>query len=267
MTSIQNTTFFLRKMSAVHEEPVEYSLGDIKLNALLGKNLQFKFTGLIECVYCSRAIKKTFGDGYCFPCSQKLARCDLCILKPELCHFRHGTCREPEWGRENCLIKHAVYLSNTSGLKVGITREHQKTQRWIDQGAREALVVAIVPERYIAGTFEVSLSGIVGDKTDWRSLIVGKNKEVDLFQEKERIVKVLKDEYKAYLVDAEEYGGKWSFKYPIIKYPEKAKTHNFDKERVLKGALNGIRGQYIFIDEVAVNIRKFSGYQIEFSSF
>ena len=29
----------------------------------------------------------------------KLAACDMCILKPELCHFDKGTCREPEWGK------------------------------------------------------------------------------------------------------------------------------------------------------------------------
>ena len=62
---------------------------------------------------------------------KKLARCDLCILRPELCHYHKGTCREPSWGENNCLSPHIVYLANTSGVKVGITRETQIPTRWM----------------------------------------------------------------------------------------------------------------------------------------
>jgi hypothetical protein len=34
------------------------------------------------------------------------------------------------------MIEHFVYLANTSGLKVGITRGTQVPTRWIDQGRR-----------------------------------------------------------------------------------------------------------------------------------
>ena len=45
-----------------------------------------------------RESQKTFNQGYCFPRFQKLAECDICIVKPELCHFDEGTCRGNEFG-------------------------------------------------------------------------------------------------------------------------------------------------------------------------
>ena len=119
----------LRKMKVEHAAPVKYSLplGEelIPLNPLLGTKLSLRFNGEINCINCGRKTNKSFQQGYCYPCMQQLARCDICILKPELCHFHKGTCREPEWGRENCMIDHFVYLAVSSGLKVGITRHNQ----------------------------------------------------------------------------------------------------------------------------------------------
>jgi hypothetical protein len=65
----------------------------------------------------------------------------MCILKPEQCHYEAGTCREPEWGLAQCFKPHYVYLANSSGIKVGITRESQIPIRWIDQGAVQALPI------------------------------------------------------------------------------------------------------------------------------
>jgi len=134
----------LEKMRVQHAAPVLYALpvGDksVALNPLLGNKITLRYTGEINCIHCGRRTNKSFQQGYCYPCMQKLARCDICIVKPELCHFHKGTCREPEWGREHCMIQHIVYLAVSSGLKVGITRHTQVPTRWIDQGA-----VAAVP--------------------------------------------------------------------------------------------------------------------------
>jgi len=61
----------------------------MSLNPLLGqklKKLKLCFSGNIACVGCGRAIKKSYQQGYCFPCTQRLAECDLCIVRPERCH-------------------------------------------------------------------------------------------------------------------------------------------------------------------------------------
>ena len=134
------------KMKVGHDTPVTYALpvGEqtVPLNPLLGKNISLCFDGEINCINCGRKTNKSFQQGYCYPCMQSLARCDLCILKPELCHYHKGSCREPEWGRDNCMIDHIVYLAVSSGLKVGITRHSQVPTRWIDQGAAAVMIRA-----------------------------------------------------------------------------------------------------------------------------
>jgi len=121
----------LKKMSASLDDQglVHYQLiaGDssIELNPLLGKQLTMEFTGNIFCSNCGKKTKKSYSQGHCYVCMTKLASCDMCILKPETCHYASGTCREPEWGLENCFIEHFVYISNTSAAKVGITRHTQ----------------------------------------------------------------------------------------------------------------------------------------------
>ena len=83
----------------------------IDMNALIGQQIDMAHTGTINCVHCGRVTKKSFNQGYCYPCLTRLAQCDSCIIKPELCHYHEGTCREPEWGERNCMDDHFVYLA------------------------------------------------------------------------------------------------------------------------------------------------------------
>ena len=53
--------------------------------------------------------------------------------------------------------------------------------------------------------------------------------------------------------------------YPVENYPEKIKSFNFDKQEVIEGVLQGIKGQYLILDSGVLNIRKFSGYNITLS--
>jgi len=117
----------------------EYLLpGKGKLNDYLGKKISLKYKGVIRCSHCGALTKKSYG-GFCYKHSISLAQADLCYMQPHLCHFAKGTCREPDWGLSVCFAPHYVYLSNTSGIKVGITRENQIPTRWIDQGAIQGL--------------------------------------------------------------------------------------------------------------------------------
>ena len=60
--------------------------------------------------------------GFVFYAPKGLHAVDLCIVKPQLCHYHKGICREPQWGEQNCMQPHIVYLANSSGVKVGITK-------------------------------------------------------------------------------------------------------------------------------------------------
>lgn len=247
------------------ESPLRYSLHDIDLNALVGQSIELKVTGRKECIHCGRDVNKTFNQGYCYPCFQRLARCDRCIVKPELCHYHSGTCREPEWGEQHCLIEHVVYLANTTGLKVGVTGAHKLFERWGDQGAVSAMVLARVPERGIAGEIEVQLKQSVSDKTNWRKLLTGEIPEVNLKEDREQLSALLDSRYRKYLVAGEEDLAVHQLEYPVRTYLDKAGTHNLDKVESVSGTLEGIRGQYLFIGAKGLNIRKYAGYEIELS--
>ena len=149
------------KMQSSLESPVQYQLpiGDelLPMNENIGKTIKLQYHSEINCIACGRKTKKSFGQGHCYPCFRSLASCDMCVMKPETCHYAEGTCREPEWGDTHCFIPHFVYLANSSGIKVGITRGTQVPTRWIDQGAVQAMPVMRVKTRQQSGFAEVIL--------------------------------------------------------------------------------------------------------------
>jgi hypothetical protein len=52
-------------------------------------------------------------------------------------------------------------------------------------------------------------------------------------------------------------------RFPVHEYPEKVKSHNFDKDAKIAGNFFGIKGQYLMIDGKVFNVRKFAGYEME----
>ncbi len=265
----------LRKMETELLDPVKYvlPLGDqkVELNQFIGKPIKLTFTGNISCIHCQRKIKKSFSQGYCYPCFSSLAQCDLCIMKPETCHYEAGTCREPEWGEQFCFQPHYVYLANSSGVKVGITRHTQVPTRWIDQGAVQALPILKVKSRYISGLAEVAIAEYVSDKTSWQRMLKNLQEPVDLPAKRDELLSLCHtkldeitekfgDDAIVYLDDAEVV----DIHYPAESYPEKVKSFNFDKVAEVSGVLQGIKGQYLLLDTGVINIRKFTGYDVEF---
>lgn len=263
----------IRKMSVVLESPAQYQLpiGDelFAMNDAIGQQIQLEYLGEIHCVSCGRKTSKSFAQGHCYPCFRDLAECDMCIMKPETCHFDAGTCRQPDWGTDHCMQPHYVYLANSSGVKVGITRGTQIPTRWIDQGASEALPIFKVQTRYQSGLIEVALKQHVSDRTDWRKMLKGTPEHVDLAEVRDDLarkcaqtIEDLKqrfgDEAIQYLSDEVQV----EIQYPVEKYPEKIKSLNFDKQPKIEGILQGIKGQYLMLDTGVLNIRKFSGYNI-----
>ena len=244
----------------------------VPLNPLLGTHISLEYTGNINCVSCGRKTKKSFNQGHCFPCMKKLASCDSCIVKPELCHYHEGTCREPEWGEANCMSPHIVYLANSSGLKVGITRKNQVPTRWLDQGATQALPIFEVPTRRLAGLVEVGLAKHVADKTDWRKMLKGSADELDLAEKAEDLLGAAPEALEGLPLEADQAiqrleaaDAHWSFEFPVEQHPEKVKSMTFDKLAKVEGILQGIKGQYLILDTGVINIRHHGGYEVTFS--
>ena len=266
----------LKKMSASLDGTVTYRLpvGEefVELNPLIGKTINLTHTGNIFCCSCGKKTKKSYSQGHCFVCMKKLASCDMCIMKPETCHYDQGTCREPQWGEENCMVDHFVYLSNTSSLKVGITRHTQIPTRWIDQGATQGLPILKVKTRQISGLIEVELAKYIADKTNWRTLLKGDGDDIELVERAKELLPLVEDkiqEIKAQFGDdAIEVLNEniTPLSYPVEQHPVKITSHNFDKNPEVTGVLQGIKGQYLILDTGVINIRKFGSYEVEVSA-
>ena len=259
-----------------HPDEVNYFLPagqhELLLNPYIGNYLKLEFLGNITCKNCGKKSSKSFSQGFCFPCMRRLAQCDMCILKPETCHFHEGTCREPEWGEKNCFVPHFVYLSNTSGLKVGITRHTQIPTRWVDQGATQASIMFKVNSRRQSGYVETAFKGLIADKTNWRIMLKENQPDMNLLA-KAAELKAMFHADMSHCVDifpADEIVDQnievTSIRYPVLEFPEKIKSHNFDKNPIVEGTLMGIKGQYLMFDTGVINIRKFTSYEVRVSA-
>ena len=263
----------LSKMKAHLDAPVQYAfrLGDeeVPVNPLVGKHLRLEYLGAIHCSHCGRKTKTSFSQGYCYPCMQKLAQCDICIMSPEKCHFDQGTCREPSWGEQFCMTDHIVYLANSSGVKVGITRASQVPTRWIDQGATQALPILRVATRQQSGFVEDLLRTQVADKTNWRALLKGDATPVDLLAIREQLfdscgagITELQQRFGLQAIQPLSAAEALEIRYPIEAYPAKINSFNLDKLPLAEGTLLGIKGQYLMFDTGVINIRKYTAYQL-----
>jgi hypothetical protein len=237
------------------DDVVEYNLalGDqmIPLNGLLGSEITLTFEGEKRCIHCNRKSNKLFNNGYCWPCFQTLARNDLCQVKPHLCHYE--TCREQAWGDLHCMIPTYVYLAKSSDIKVGITRN--VPGRWMNQGAVQAIPIALVPTRKMAGDLELFLSQHMPDKTNWRKMLKGEVVETPLLEFRERVLALIPDEYKGYILSGEAVR---DFNYPVAEVPEKIASHDIEKAPAV-GRLVGIKGNYLILNTGVLNVSKFAG--------
>ncbi|MEE4464508.1 DUF2797 domain-containing protein [Azotobacter chroococcum] len=267
----------LDKMAARLDAPVQYALrlgeARVPVNPLIGQPLRLEYLGAIHCSHCGRRTAKSFGQGYCYPCFKKLPQCDSCIVSPEKCHHALGTCRDPAWGERFCMTEHVVYLANSSGVKVGITRASQVPTRWLDQGARQALPILRVATRQQSGLVEDLLRSQVADRTNWRALLKGEAAPVDLPAVREQLFDSCREGLEALqarfglqaiqpLNDAELV----EIRYPVESYPGKIVSLDLDKTPVVEGILRGIKGQYLIFDVGVINIRKYTAYQLAVSA-
>lgn len=261
------------KMRIKAEQPAQYQmrLGDqaLPMNELLGQAIQLEFMGEIHCTHCQRKTKKSFAQGYCWPCFKNLAQCDSCIMSPEKCHYDAGTCREPEWGEANCMVDHFVYLANSSSVKVGITRGTQLPTRWLDQGASQALPIFRVKTRQQSGFVEDALRAHVSDRTSWQAMLKGDPEPVDLPAQRDRLMELcnreldeLQQRFGLQAIQPLDGAEVTNISYPVLEYPKKVKSFNLDKDPLAEGTLLGIKGQYLIFDTGVINIRKYTGYQL-----
>jgi hypothetical protein len=167
------------------------------------------------------------------------------------------------------MTDHVVYLANSSGVKVGITRATQIPTRWIDQGATQALPILRVATRQQSGFVEDLLRSQVADKTNWRALLKGDATPVDLQAVREQLfascsagLTELQQRFGLQAIQPLSEQPVVQIAYPIDAYPAKINSFNLDKNPLAEGTLLGIKGQYLMFDTGVINIRKYTAYQL-----
>jgi predicted Fe-S protein YdhL (DUF1289 family) len=253
----------LRKMHTKLSEEVEYELpiGDdlVNMNQFIGKEITLSYQNRIECLKCGRVTVKSFNQGFCYPCFRDAPEAADWIIHPERSQAHLGIeYRDLEFEKSVQLKPHVVYLSLTSGMKVGVTRDTQVPTRWIDQGAVKAIKLAETPNRYLAGMIEVSLKDHMADKTNWRKMLMNVYPDIDLIEQKNETKSLIAEEYHQYISKADEI---IDINFPVLDYPVKVKSIGFDKVPDYTGILKGIKGQYLLFENgIVMNIRKHGGY-------
>lgn len=267
----------LHKMHIALGDPVaEYQLNlgnqTIAMNELIGKQLKLTHLGEIHCIHCQRKTKKSFAQGYCWPCFKALPQCDTCIMSPEKCHFDQGTCRDETWASEFCMTEHIVYLANSTGVKVGITRANQVPTRWLDQGAAQALPIFRVATRQQSGLVEDILRSQVTDRTNWRALLRAEAEPLDLPQIRDQITQTcqpalteLQQRFGLQAIQPINSATVLEISYPVEQYLSKISSFNLDKQPAAEGTLLGLKGQYLIFDTGVINLRKYTAYQTALS--
>ena len=232
----------------------------IDLNSCVGKDIQIRYSGKIFCSSCGTITKKSYGQGYCYPCFISVPQTEDCVLKPELCRAHEGIARDMDYAKENCLVDQFVYLALSGGLKVGVTRYHQVPTRWIDQGASFAIKLVAAKNRYNAGLIEVELKKSFADKTNWRKMLMGNDDYIDLMALKKNALEIIKRIEAQYSPAADDV---CSICYPVKQFPVKVNSVSLDKQPELEGRLMGIKGQYLlFNDGYVFNVRNHTGFEV-----
>jgi len=255
----------LEKMTHEEGNPIQYYLmldgKSVCITTAVGKTLTLSFLGTITCIECGRKINQTYGDGYCFPCFRDLPENAICGVRPERCEHEFGNEQDREFFKKYCNIDHFVYLSLTSGVKVGVTRHFNIPSRWVDQGAVQGLIIARTPQRKLAGQIEVALAENMPDKTNWRKMLSGQIDNNDLIVWRDQALAWIPPDLKRFALDDQKVR---TLKYPILSVPKKITSHNLDKKETFTDTLTGIKGQYLIFDKRVINLRKYSGYKVEF---
>jgi len=253
----------LKKMITEYSKEIKYYLDMDKdfifFNSLFDKKITINFNGY-SCLNCDFD-EEIFRQGHCKKCFFALPSTAEWIIRPEMSKAHLGIeDRDLEYEKQMQLQPHILYLSYTSGVKIGVTRKSQVPTRWIDQGAVKAVEIIEVPNRYLAGISEIKLKEKYNDKTNWREMLKTSTTQIDLEKEKSECLSYLPNEVLQYI---SKNSIVTEIKYPLIKSPENPKSLNIIKSKKYTGKITGIKGQYLIFEyDTVFNIRSNEGVKV-----
>lgn len=226
----------------------------VPMNALIGQELRLEATGAKTCVWCGRRVSKLFANGSCFPCFRDLPQNDLCVVKPHTCHY--DTCRNQAWGDAHCMTPTYLYIARASDIKVGISRN--LPGRWLEQGAAEAMPIALLPTRPLAGELEVFLARHLPDKTNWRKMLKGDLTTTPLAEVSRQVLGLVPAAYRRYLLPDPPL---FQFAYPAPATVADVGALDLEKGPVAARLL-GIKAKYLITAAGVLNIPRYAGFEV-----
>jgi hypothetical protein len=89
------------------------------------------------------------------------------------------------------------------------------------------------------------------------------DEKIDLIEEKWQTIEQLPSDLQTYVSENDSI---IELNYPVLKFPKSVTVLNLEKTPLVKGTLVGIKGQYLLFDnDLALNVRRHTGYDIEFT--
>lgn len=233
----------------------------LPLNELIGETISISFEGYYNSVISGTKMKKPFGEGLTYQEFMDSPQASPSIMRPELSQIHLGIAlRDYDWEVEHHLQPHFVYIALTSDYKVGVTRATNVPYRWLDQGATEAILLAQVPYRQLAGLIEVSLKPHISDKTAWQQMLKGSAQpEENILAVKDRIAALIPAELQAYILPNNKIT---QISYPVLSYPSKVNSIKLDTVKSFSQKLLGIKGQYLLFEDGVLNVRSHAGCRV-----
>ena len=239
-------------------------IDQIDVNSLIGRTIRIEYEGYLNSILSGEKMNKAFGEGLTYKEFMESPIASPSIMKPELSEIHNGIAlRDYEWEVKHHLKPHYVYIALTSNFKVGVTRTNNTPYRWIDQGATEAIILAEVPYRQLAGLIEVSLKDHISDKTAWQRMLKGVvEMDRSIIETRDEMAILVPKEFQSFLSKSTEVQ---QIKYPVTQYPEKDKSLKLERDKVIEQKLVGIKGQYLIFEDGVLNVRSHSGSRVRFS--
>ena len=92
-------------------------------------------------------------------------------------------------------------------------------------------------------------------------MLKGEYEDLDLRKLRKKAHELFPKDLKTYALESEVVQ---KIIYPIESVPDKINSHNLDKVPEFDERLTGIKGQYLIFETRVINLRKYSGYHIDF---
>lgn len=242
----------LPKISHSYAERIQsyISLGGhvLHVNDLIGRTLRIEFTGQSHCKSCDGQFEgELFRMGFCKRCFFESPFAGDYIVSPEKSTAHLGQAdRDLSVERDIQLKPHTVYLADSGGIKVGVTRGEEPWHRWMDQGASEGLAIARTDNRYEAGVIEVALKGHFADKTFWKPMLSGQRASQTLAEAAALAQQHVPAEMtKFWLPD----GPSRVLQFDMPETMPPLTRYKLKSGEVLEAKLLGVRGQYLVFED------------------